>query len=295
MSETERTRQGVWSVAAFVGVLALIVGASGGYIVSETVEEDSQEIATTASDDSAGTEDSERASDEGETTTTTHGHDEGGSPQLKPTGGDGHHEEWTTEAILDPQVQATLTDEMATVREVTMQYPTVADAEAAGFRRVGPFAAGSGAHYIRPDVMSRDGAGGLARFDVDKPIIYLFAGNDPSSPVVGLMYYLFGEEPEGFAGPNDHWHQHTGLCLGYSADAIELPLPIDQDVTKEQCDEVNGSFMDTTGWMIHVWSAPGWEAPEGVFAHDNSLLVCTDDTPPEEVTLHEGCRGMSGT
>jgi hypothetical protein len=298
MSDHTDARKNKWGTAAFVGALALIVGASGGYIVSETVEAEPEAIATggegAAPDTDAGEADD--SGGEAVTPTTTHGHDDGGGggPQLNPTGGEGHHEEWNPEAILDPQVQATLTTEMATVREITAQYPTVADAEAAGFRRVGPFAAGSGAHYIRPDVMSRDGAGGLATFAVDKPIIYLFAGNDPSSPVVGLMYYLFGDEPEGFAGPNDRWHQHTGLCLGYSADAIELPLPVDRDVTREQCDEVNGSFMDTTGWMIHVWSAPGWEAPEGVFAHDNSLLVCTDDTPPEEVTLHEGCQGMSG-
>jgi hypothetical protein len=296
MSETAGARQNKWGVAAFVGALALIVGSSAGYIVSETVDDEAEEIATGGSGDEAladAGETPESGTDEA-STTTTHGHDEGGGPQLNPTGGEGHHEEWTTEAILDPAVQASLSAEMATVREITMQYPTVADAEAAGLRRVGPFAAGSGAHYIAPDAM-RGGGGGLGTFDVDSPIIYLFSGNDPSSPVVGLMYYLFGDEPEGFAGPNDHWHQHTGLCLGYSADAIELPLPIDQDVTREQCDEVNGSFMDTTGWMIHVWSAPGWEAPEGVFAHDNSLLVCTDDTPPEEVTLHEGCEGMSGT
>jgi hypothetical protein len=242
-------------------------------------------VSTAATSDAADTDDAT-------TPTTAHAHEDG--PQLNPTGGAGHeHEDWTPEAILDPEVQAELSTEMANVRDLTMEYPTVADAEAAGFRPVGNFAAGSGAHYLRPDVMT-GGVGGLGTFDAAKPIIYLYAGNDPTSPVVGVMYYLFGDEPDGFPGPNDHWHQHTGLCLAFGGGAIDIALPVDQDATKAQCDEVHGMYMGTTGWMIHVWSAAGWEAPEGVFAHDNSLLVCTDGTPPEDVTLDKGCQGMSG-
>lgn len=291
MTEAAAARHTTWSVVIFVGLMGLIVGGTGAYIVAESVDDEpAAQVATEAAADESATD----AAPTGDqtTTTTVHEHEEG--PQLNPTGGAGHHEEWTTEAILDPAVQADLTNEMAVVREITAEYPTVADAEAAGLTPVGPFAAGSGAHYLRPDVMSGGGGGGLGAFEVERPIIYLFAGNDPSSPVVGLMYYLFGDEPEGFSGPNDHWHQHTGLCLGYSADAIDIALPVDQDATREQCDAVHGNYMGTTGWMIHVWSAPGWEAPEGIFAHDNSLLVCTDGTAPEDVTLDEGCEGMSG-
>jgi hypothetical protein len=179
---------------------------------------------------------------------------------------------------------------MEIVRDITMRYPTVADATAAGMRQVGPFAAGSGAHYLVPlDTVM----GNLRAFDLEKPIIYLYSGNDPSSTVVGVMYYLMSDgAPEGFAGPNDVWHLHTGLCLKYTADGIDLPLPVDGDVTSEQCAAVGDAmFMDVTGYMIHVWSGSGWESPDGVFAHDNPALTCADGRTAGQVALHEGCDG----
>jgi hypothetical protein len=191
-------------------------------------------------------------------------------------------------APVDVETQRQVMAQMAHVREVTARYPTVADATAAGLKRVGPFAPGSGAHYLIPNPTS------AISFDVDNPIIYLYSGNEPTSVVVGVMYFSIADEaPEGFLGPNDAWHQHTGLCLGPSETGdIELPLPIDQDITQQQCDAVSGRFMDVTGWMIHVWSAPGWESPWGVFSHDNPMLVCTDGKTAEEAQLHIGCRGL---
>jgi len=38
------------------------------------------------------------------------------------------------------------------------------------------------------------------------------------------MYYAIGDAPEGFAGPNDHWHLHQNLCVKYGA-TIEVPTP----------------------------------------------------------------------
>jgi hypothetical protein len=113
---------------------------------------------------------------------------------------------------LDNATQAQLISEMEVVRDITMRYPTVADATAAGMRQVGPFAAGSGAHYLVP--LDAGMMGSLRDFDLEKPIIYLYSGNEPTSTVVGVMYYLMSDgTPEGFAGPNDVWHLHTGLCL----------------------------------------------------------------------------------
>lgn len=192
---------------------------------------------------------------------------------------------------LDSETQKKFSAEMARVREITMQYPTVADATAAGFHRVGPFAPGSAAHYLVPQSQMMSSLG----FTLDHPIIWLFAGNEPTSPVVGVMYYAMGADPpEGFAGPNDHWHKHTGLCLasGTGGD-IDIALPVDQDATREQCDAVKGRLMATTGWMVHVWSAPGWESPVGVFAHDNPIIQCTDGKTPAEATLNVGCRGLA--
>ncbi len=192
---------------------------------------------------------------------------------------------------LDAATQNTLIGQMSRVREITMRYPTVAAATAAGLRPVGPFSAGSGAHYLVPlnTVMS-----GLDGFDLDHPIIYLYSGNDPTSTVVGVMYYVMNVSaaPDGFAGPNDVWHVHQGLCLQYTPTGIDLPLPIDGDATAEQCAAFPGSmYMDVTGYMVHVWSGPGWESPDGVFAHDNTALTCADGRTAGQVALNEGCAG----
>jgi hypothetical protein len=192
---------------------------------------------------------------------------------------------------LDADTQNTLIGQMNRVREITMRYPTVAAATAAGLRQVGPFSAGSGAHYLMPldTVMS-----GINAFDLDRPIIYLYSGNDPTSTVVGVMYYVMSAAaaPDGFAGPNDVWHVHQGLCLKYTPTGIDLPLPIDGDATAEQCATFPGSmYLDSTGYMVHVWAGPGWESPDGVFAHDNTALTCADGRTAGQVALNEGCAG----
>jgi hypothetical protein len=219
-----------------------------------------------------------------------HGHGEvsGGPAEGQAATGTGGHVHGEGPAVpLDATTQKQLTEQLAVAREATMRYPTVADATAAGLRRIGTFAPGSGAHYM---------AGMPVPFDPGQPTMWIYAGNEPTSPVVGLMYYSLdaAEPPEGFAGPNDHWHQHIGLCLKDTPEGeTDLPLPVDRDVSEEACLGVGGRFLDTTGWMIHVWTAPGWESPEGVFSHDHKLLVCSDGKSAAEAELHIGCRGMA--
>ncbi|HLM18032.1 MAG TPA: hypothetical protein VK549_09445, partial [Acidimicrobiia bacterium] len=97
--------------------------------------------------------------------------------------------------------------------------------------------------------------------------------------VIGLMYYAMGNAPEGFAGPNDHWHRHSAVCIKYGAERkIDVPFPADAEVTKEQCAGVGGVFMSITGYMVHAWVVPGWESPQGVFSHENVNLRCADGT-----------------
>ena len=157
-----------------------------------------------------------------------------------------------------------------------MQYPTVADATAAGFYLAGGFAPGSGAHYIAP-------GGGLTAaagpFDPTKVNSLIYAGTSPASEITGLMYYSMGDDPAaGFAGPNDHWHRHSNVCLGGGANKLEVPFPADANVTKKQCEAAGGGLMELTGWMVHAWVVPSWESPQGVFSHDNSNVRCGDGT-----------------
>src|SRR5262245_30817012 len=169
---------------------------------------------------------------------------------------------------LDRTTHARLAEQLVAARAVAMHYPTVADATAAGYHLVGGgFGPGSGAHYV----------GGFSlQFDPSHPLALIYDGINPASPVVGLMYYAMGlTPPEGFAGPNDHWHRHSGVCIGTGGDVL---FPPDSNVTAVQCANVHGAYMRVTGWMVHAWVVPGWESPKGVFSHENPDLPCADGT-----------------
>jgi hypothetical protein len=173
---------------------------------------------------------------------------------------------------LDTATRAELAVQLIAARETALQYPTVADAERAGYHLVGGgFGPGSGAHYI-----SFGSAYGI--FDPAKPPTLIYSGIEPTSQIVGLMYLGNGANssaaPEGFAGPNDHWHRHSGVCLK----GTEVIFPVDASVTEAQCSEAGGSFMAITTWMVHAWVVPGWDSPSGVFSHENPNVRCADGT-----------------
>jgi hypothetical protein len=169
---------------------------------------------------------------------------------------------------VNKATHAVLAQELVAARTVAMKYPTVADATAAGYRLVGGgFGPGSGAHYMGPFSM---------KFDPSSPASLIYDGIAPTSQVVGLMYYSMGyTPPAGFAGPNDHWHRHSGVCLGAGGKVL---LPVDANTTYAACQSKHGGFIPVTGYMVHAWVVPGWESPEGVFSHENPDLPCGDGT-----------------
>jgi hypothetical protein len=169
-------------------------------------------------------------------------------------------------------------------RDFAMRYPTVADATKAGFVMAGGFAPLVGAHYVG----IANAASGA--FDAGNASTLIYDGTNPDSRIVGLMYLGgAGQAPEGFAGPNDHWHRHTGVCVKFTAGVIEVPFPADADITKKMCDGKKGTFMNRTTWMVHAWVVPGWESPSGVFSHDNPNLHCADGT--DDTDAAGFCRG----
>ena len=76
-------------------------------------------------------------------------------------------------------------------------YPTVADAEAAGYRMSVSFVPCIGAHYTN-SLLTRS-------FDPAQPSELLFDGTNPDSKIIGLSYLVVQRRgrPDGFAGPND--------------------------------------------------------------------------------------------
>jgi hypothetical protein len=175
---------------------------------------------------------------------------------------------------LDQATRSQLGAQLTQARALALSYPTVSDALRSGYQLAGGFAPGTGAHYV-----SLSGLSGPGSINVDRPEALIYDGTHPASQIVGLMYYaMTPSAPEGFAGPNDHWHRHNGVCIRYTSGGIQVPLPADSDVTRAQCQAVSGSYLSVTGWMVHAWVVPGWESPQGVFSHSNPNVRCADGT-----------------
>jgi hypothetical protein len=98
----------------------------------------------------------------------------------------------------------------------------------------------------------------------------LYDGTRPDSEVVGLSYYVTSPmPPAGFAGEDDRWHRHIGLCLDDRRVVVG-----GEGLSEAECEALGGQKVDgTDGWMVHAWVVPGWESPDGVFSAENRLLL----------------------
>jgi hypothetical protein len=173
---------------------------------------------------------------------------------------DGHsHRGAIAQKPIDQPTRDALAAQQEQARAVVDKYPTVGAATAAGYRMSTTFVPCIGAHYTN--------LGLVARFDPSAPSELLFDGTRPDSKLVGLSYLVYhpGGAPEGFAGPNDVWHQHNangGLCFNRSGVVIGA-----EETTAEQCRALGGFKRELTDvWMLHDWVVPGWECTWGVFA-----------------------------
>jgi hypothetical protein len=201
--------------------------------------------------------------------------------------GNGHHHA-IAEHAQDPVTQAELDRQLAITREVAAAHPTVASAEADGYKRAGPYSPGLGAHYTRTGPQELNADGIVDDEDLRHPLSIIYDGNDPDSQVAGFMYYsMSATEPVGFVGTNDTWHTHSNVCVKFGPDGVDSPLGADLPITKEQCEAVGAVLLETTQWMVHVWSVPGYDNTNGgVFSEENPGLACSDGTffmlPPEQ-------------
>jgi len=173
---------------------------------------------------------------------------------------------------LSAATRTELAAQLVAARAAALRYPTAADAMAAGFIEAGKFSPETGAHYVKLALPN-------GSFDASNPSSFIYDGDSPTSKVIGDMYLAGGggPAPEGFAGPNDHWHRHSNTCVIFGA-KIVVPFPADSSVTPAMCSAKHGTFMKTTVWMVHAWVVPSWESPLGVFSHDNPDVKCADGT-----------------
>ena len=168
---------------------------------------------------------------------------------------------WTA---MDPAARDVLAQQLAVAHQVTLQYPTVASAQAAGYRMTTGYVPCIGAHYINSKY--------LYSFDPAKPAMLLYGGTSPDSKIVGLSYaQLSGKKaPEGFAGPNDLWHQHNlngGLCI---RNGVVVGA---ESVSATECKARGGLKVALDSlWMMHAWVADGWPSAWGIFSAEHPDL-----------------------
>jgi hypothetical protein len=181
-------------------------------------------------------------------------------------GNSGHgHRGPVPHAPMDAATQEEYRAQVAEGYAAAASFPTVADAEAAGYRRITPYIPCIAAHYIKGSAMRNP-------FDPGEPEILLYAGTDPDSEIVGLSYLQFADAdraPEGFAGDLDPWHVHSQLCIG-GEDGSVLG---DESTTPEDCERVGGRVVPLDNlWMSHMWPVPGWESRWGLFSSEHPDL-----------------------
>ena len=173
---------------------------------------------------------------------------------------EGHsHRGPTPQVPVDQATRTQLAAQQKLARAVAEKYPTVADAQRAGYLMSTVYVPCIGAHYTNAPL--------AARFDPSAPAELLYDGTQPTSRIVGLSYLVYhpGGQPAGFAGPNDNWHQHNfngGLCFNGFGVVVGS-----EDMTQAQCAARGGQkivLVDT--WMLHDWVVPGFECSWGVFA-----------------------------
>jgi hypothetical protein len=186
-------------------------------------------------------------------------------------------------AMTDQAQCDQLASEIALARDTALSYPTVADAEKAGWVQVTPYVPGIAAHFMNFRLVDD-------KFEIDKPEMILYDGTADDARVIGLSYYIMhpgtAEPTQGFTGNNDHYHRHDGLCVGAGG------VIGDSTTTAEDCAARGGRKANgQAGWMSHAWVVPGCESPWGVFSGATPVL---DGALGRNSTKDGGACGGSG-
>lgn len=225
------------------------------------------------------------------------------------TGIGGHHVDPAYEGMekgaLSYSQCETLTEEFQAALEWASQWPTLAEAEAAGFHMLVGYTEGMGTHHamLNGFTMSDEGFDTEnpvfpgtsldSDFDYSQPEFLMFAGEEPDSELVGFAWYVQAPSdspPEGFTGDNDWWHRHESLCFN-----IEEMQVRGEGLTEEKCSERDGeNVMLGEYWMSHAWIVRPWLTHEDVFTNHHPCLTGdgavydTEDECWDESTGHVG-------
>lgn len=169
-------------------------------------------------------------------------------------------------AVMTDDELAQYGEQLDIAREAALEFPTLADARAAGWILVGSKVSGAGQMVMDPTSNSQEQV-----FDPAVPQGLLYESSIDTAPIVGLQYNAWtsdGSIPVGFIGHDAMWHMHTGTCE--ISDSFSVVY--DESVTGTKCSQVNGTLTNSVSWMVRAWVIPGWESSQGPLSHENSLL-----------------------
>lgn len=194
----------------------------------------------------------------------------------------------TSRSALDYETCKGVATSFDEAKAYAEQYPTLASAEAAGFRSTFAFIAGMGTHHgldsITPELLADptfDRRNPVIpnsiideTFDPAQPEFLQYNGNGPTARLVGMSYYVRttnGLPPEGFPGNNDWWHHHPTLCLRpATAQAFAV------NTTDTGCANQGGVnlYMDDY-YMLHLWLVDDLEYEGDVHAPMHPCIKST--------------------
>ena len=121
--------------------------------------------------------------------------------------GSGHLFGPAPEADLSPADADRFAQQWAAAKAAVPSVDTTAKAAAAGYVLSSTPAPGVGVHWVNWQLISQP-------FDPARPAMLLFSGPLGNEHLVGFSYWVQGTyPPDGFAGSNDQWHTHAGLCV----------------------------------------------------------------------------------
>jgi hypothetical protein len=183
---------------------------------------------------------------------------------------EGHsHVDVVAEVPLDSPDAAIFDGQWFTAQLAIPQYDTEAEAAALGYVRAAAPAGGIGTHWVHWSQIAKP-------FDPASPSMLLFDERKDPPVLVGYSYALQSPtRPEGFAGGNDHWHQHIGLCVDNGWVVRE------QTTGPDKCEGTyiaGGDF-----WMLHAWVVQGWGNRKGNFAPFNPKLCPSFAGTPDDM------------
>ena len=176
-----------------------------------------------------------------------------------PASDDGHsHADTVGEVNLDAIEAPVFLRQWNAAQAAITAHDTQDEATALGYVRATAPAGGIGTHWVLWSQIAKP-------FDAAVPSMLLFDERRDPAVLVGYSYALqTPTTPDGFAGANDHWHQHRGLCV------------VDGWVVREQAagpQACGGTYIAGGDfWMLHAWVVPGWSNRKGDFAPFNPKL-----------------------